>query len=63
MKVELSLTEVDLRKLVLQHFQQQLPEVRLEPSSVTIEVKTANNYRAEWERGQFRARVTLEQDV
>ena len=59
MKIEIELTEVELRKLVYDHILSLMGEVKLEERDIAIEVKTKQNYKAEWESGQFRARVAV----
>lgn len=59
MNVEINLTETDLRALVLDHIQSKLGDIKLEPSDVKIEVKSKQNYKAEWEPAHYRARVSV----
>ena len=54
--ISVEIDEKTLTRLVIEHLNMLLTG-ELKPEDVTIEVKTKQNYRAEWERGQFRARV------
>jgi len=60
MKIQIELTESDLRKLVLDHLREKI-NADLEEKDVKIETKSAQNYRAEWETAKFRATVTRDQ--
>lgn len=54
MKVTIVIDHEDLRKLVLKHLQEMV-EVPLEKGNVRIEVKSKQNYKAEWEEAELRA--------
>ncbi len=58
-KIKAEIDELILRELALKHLQQQLGELgdNLNASDVTIEVKSKQNYRSEWETAAFRATV------
>lgn len=56
MKLKLEMTEEELRKIILAHFQCLLGDVELKEKDVVIEVKSKQNYKSEWERAAFRAR-------
>lgn len=55
-KIYVEIDETTLRKLVLDHLSDQL-QCDLEEKDVTIEVKSKQNYKSEWEKAEFRARV------
>lgn len=56
MRIQVELTETDLRRLVLEALCERFPD--LTPEDIRIEVKTSKNYKtAEWEDGLFRARL------
>ena len=57
MKLNIEVTEKDLRDLVLDFVRNKLGDVNISGESVIIEVKSKQNYRAEWESAKFRARV------
>ena len=54
MKVKIELTTEDLKELVLNHLIDVLP-ADADPKAVRIEVKSKQNYKSEWESGEFRA--------
>ncbi len=61
MKVHMEINEDDLRDLVVAHFRDAIGNEDLSPSNVKIEVKSKQNYKAEWEVAAFRA--SLDQTV
>jgi predicted component of type VI protein secretion system len=56
MKLDVELTEEDLKKLVIRHLEKIL-NCELSIDDVKIEVKSKQNYKSEWEVAAFRARV------
>lgn len=56
-KVEIELDEQILKELVLEYLSDKL-NVSLTIDQISIEVKSKQNYRSEWESAAFRARVT-----
>lgn len=59
MNIEITLTEHDLKKLVMDEIARRMGELPLDASDVKIETKSTQNYKAEWETGNFRARVNV----
>lgn len=57
MRIQIELTEKEVRELVLAHIREQFAAEEITPEDVKIEVKSTQNYRAEWEPAAFRARV------
>lgn len=58
MKIQAELTEQDLKRLVLFHFQRELGmSLELTHRDIQIEVKSKQNYKSEWESASFRARI------
>lgn len=55
MKIRIELTEEDLKKMVMEKLEDALGAVPFDPKTVQILVKTKQNYKAEWEPGQFKA--------
>jgi hypothetical protein len=49
-----SLTEEDLKKLVADHISEKTNQ-DIDPAKVCIEVKSTQNWKAEWEKAHFRA--------
>jgi hypothetical protein len=58
MIINVELSEVELRRLVLARLQELMPDAGLTEKDVDIQVKSKQNYRAEWETAAFRARIT-----
>lgn len=58
MKFDIEITEAELTKLVRDHLEELLNR-DLEGLTITIEVKSTQNYKSEWEKAAFRARVSL----
>ena len=57
MKVQIEIDENELRAIVLDYIRARFRTEEIDPADVAIEVKSKNNYRSEWERAAFRARV------
>lgn len=55
--VNIEIQESVLKKLVFEYLQDKLGDISLSPDDVKIEVKSKQNYRAEWEVAKFRAVV------
>jgi len=55
MKIKIEIDEKTLRGLVLDYLSSQLGELALSKDCLTIEVKSKQNYRSEWESAAFRA--------
>ena len=56
MKIEIELTEEDLKQLVLEHLTSLLNKT-IKIEDVIIETKSKQNYKSEWESASYRARV------
>ena len=57
MQINIELNENDLKKLVLDHLREKLGDIQLNERDVDIEVKSQQNFRSEWEKANFRARI------
>jgi hypothetical protein len=57
MNITVEITEQDLKRLILAELRQTMPEAEIAETDVTIEVKSKQNYRSEWEQAAFRATV------
>jgi hypothetical protein len=55
MKIDIEIDEKRLRELVVEEIQSRLGDIPLETKDVRIIVKTKQNYKAEWEVGEFKA--------
>ena len=58
MNLRIELTEKVLRQLVLDHLQNALGDIVITEKDIVIEVKSKQNWKAEWESAAFRAVVT-----
>lgn len=56
-KIHIEIDEVGLRCLIQQHIADLIGAVSVKPEDITIEVKSEQNYKAEWEPASFRATV------
>ena len=57
MRVEVSITGLEMKKILLDHVQRKLGDVSITERDIEIEVKATQNYRSEWETGDFRAKL------
>jgi len=57
MIVDIELNEHDIRELVIKHLRERLGDVDFLVADVRIEVKSKQNYKAEWEEASFRAKL------
>ena len=55
LKIRIEITEEMLKKLIYQELQNSLGEIHLDKDKITIEVKSKQNYKSEWEKAYFRA--------
>lgn len=55
MTIKIELNEKDLEQLVMDEIERRLGSIPIDTSKVTIEVKSKQNYRSEWESAAFRA--------
>lgn len=60
MKINVEFTEQDLKDMVLARMRREMPDADIQPENVMIEVKSTQNYKAEWEIAAFRARLVRE---
>lgn len=56
-KVTVEYTEADLIQLIREDMNSKMPGVILDKNGISIEVKSKQNYRAEWESAAFRGIV------
>ena len=55
--IDIEVNETVLQELVFDYLCKKLGGIGLTPKDVKIEVKSKQNYRAEWERASYRAVV------
>jgi Tfp pilus assembly PilM family ATPase len=58
MQIDVEITEKELREMVREKFNE-MCNIPVQDKDIDIVVKTTQNYRANWERGQFKARVHI----
>lgn len=58
MNVEITYTEQDLKRLVMEDIQRKLGDVPFDEKKVVIETKSKQNFKSEWESAAFRASYT-----
>jgi hypothetical protein len=59
MKIQIQITEKELRALVCEMLSREL-STPLQDGDIKIEVKSKQNYKSEWESASFRARVDVD---
>ena len=55
MDISITISENDLKSLVINHLQNTLGDLPLDRDRLRIEVKSKQNYKSEWEVANFRA--------
>ena len=58
-QIKIELTEKDLKELIVAHLKD-LVAVGFDPKKVSIKVKSAQNYKAEWEEAKIMATYETE---
>jgi len=59
MRLEIEVTEHELRTLILNYLLNKLGDVSFEEKDIKIEVKSKQNFKSEWEPAEFRARLAI----
>lgn len=59
MKLEIELTENELKELVFNYLESRLGDLYFNKDDVKIEVKSKQNFKSEWEYAEFRARLSI----
>lgn len=55
-KIQITLTEQDIRTAVKQYLERQYEMTLPNESTLTIETKSKQNYRSEWENAEYRGK-------
>jgi len=55
MKIDIEIDEKRLRELVINEIESRLGDIPFDKVDIKIMVKTKQNYKAEWENGEFKA--------
>ena len=58
-RIQIELTETDVKALIVKHFEDLMGNVPVRRENVTIEVKSKQNYKSEWETAALRANVVV----
>ncbi len=58
-RIQIELTETDVKALIVKHFEDLMGNVSIGRDNVTIEVKSKQNYKSEWETAALRANVVV----
>lgn len=54
-RILIEIDEQDLRRIIHEYLMKTLGEVQIDEQYIKIEVKSSQNFRAEWETAKFRA--------
>jgi len=57
-KINIEYTRRELINLIIRDLQKIMPGTDFAEKDIHIEVKSAQNYKSEWETAEFRAKVT-----
>ena len=60
MKIQVELSESDLKRLIMEEIHRRLGDA-FDEAKVVIEVKSKQNYKSEWEAAHFRATYLSEE--
>ena len=55
MLLRVELTEQDLKRLIIRELQDRLGDIKIDNTQIQIQVKSVQNFKAEWEKAAFRA--------
>ncbi|MDF2873355.1 MAG: hypothetical protein K0R22_38 [Sporomusa sp.] len=58
-KISVEYTEEDLKQLIREDLLRKMPGIKIERHSISIETKSKQNYRSEWESAAFRGKVEI----
>lgn len=56
--IKIEYTENDLKNLILQDLERKMPGSKFALHDLSIKVKSAQNYKAEWETANFKCEVS-----
>lgn len=59
MNLQIEITELELKELIIKALTLKLGEVKFSNSDIVIEVKSKQNFKSEWECANFRARACV----
>lgn len=55
MKIKINYDEHELKELIISDLKSKLNDIPFDKNNIIIEVKSKQNYKAEWEKADFRA--------
>lgn len=59
MNIKIDITKADLEELVRKEIARRLGDIPLDKGVLSIETRSAQNFRSEWEVADFRASYTI----
>ena len=59
MIIDIVIDTDELKQMVVNKIRSLIPDIEFDPGEVRIEVKTTQNFRAEWEIGLFKATIKV----
>jgi hypothetical protein len=62
MTVHITIDSKQLKKLIIKHIETEF-NTTVEEKEIDIEVKTKQNYKADWEHGDFKAELNFKRDA
>lgn len=57
MTIDMEIDESTVRKIILEYLHEKLGFTTIQKDDITIEVKSKQNYRSEWEQAAFKAKI------
>jgi len=54
-KIAITIDEQELKKLIVRELEDKLGEVKVDIKDISIQVKSKQNYKSEWEEAEFKA--------
>jgi hypothetical protein len=63
MKINIEVTEKQMQRLILEYIQNTIPNIQVQLSDILIMVKSKQNYKAEWEKADYRATLEVHTDA
>lgn len=55
MDIKIIIDAMELKRLIITHLAERLGEIPFDPNNLSIQVKSRQNYKAEWEVADFKA--------
>ena len=55
MYIKVEISKAQLKGLIIQHLQDKLGDLTINPQHVEIQTKSSQNYKSEWEKADFKA--------